>query len=383
MKGLTSLSLTVVVCLFIGAVSAFGQSAYRVSGPYTHQNLTIFLIHGQDVNSNKNLITLQEAMEMKVFKVYETEDVNELIVENISPKYDVFIQSGDIVKGGKQDRVLAISIIIPRNSGKVSIEAFCVESDRWDGRGDENEKEFSSSEERIVSKELKIAANGVVSGSGSGDGVGSGSASAAGPGSGNVEQNVVVMGSRSSSGAGTGTGTGSGGGSQTAVWNEVANAQRNISANVTVDVTANSSATSLQLSLENKKLVRTREEFAKNFANLLKDKTDVIGYAFAINGEINSADIYASNHLFTKLWPKMLNATVTEAISLADQEKAESEPTAGDITSFISKAEKGKARERQTVAKSKVVTRQTESEVVYEAKDKAGVVVHRSFVKLN
>ena len=167
MKGLTSLSLTVVVCLFIGAVSALGQSAYRISGPYTHQNLTIFLIHGQDVNSNKNLITLQEAMEMKVFKVYETEDVNELIVENISPKYDVFIQSGDIVKGGKQDRVLAISIIVPRNSGKVSIEAFCVESDRWDGRGDENEKEFSSSEERIVSKELKIAANGVVSGSGS------------------------------------------------------------------------------------------------------------------------------------------------------------------------------------------------------------------------
>lgn len=374
MKGLTSLSLTVVVCLFIGAVSAFGQSAYRISGPYTHQNLTIFLIHGGDVNSNKNLITLQEAMEMKVFKVYETEDVNELIVENISPKYDVFIQSGDIVKGGKQDRVLAISIIIPRNSGKVSIEAFCVESDRWDGRGDENEKEFSSSEERIVSKELKIAANGVVSGSGSGDGVGSGSASAAGSGNGNV----IVSGARSS-----GPGTGSGGGSQTAVWNEVANAQRNISANVTVDVTANSSATSLQLSLENKKLVRTREEFAKNFANLLKDKTDVIGYAFAINGEINSADIYASNHLFTKLWPKMLNATVTEAISLADQEKAESEPTAGDITSFISKAEKGKARERQTVAKSKVVTRQTESEVVYEAKDKAGVVVHRSFVKLN
>lgn len=374
MKGLTSLSLTVVVCLFIGAVSALGQSAYRISGPYTHQNLTIFLIHGQDVNSNKNLITLQEAMEMKVFKVYETEDVNELIVENISPKYDVFIQSGDIVKGGKQDRVLAISIIVPRNSGKVSIEAFCVESDRWDGRGDENEKEFSSSEERIVSKELKIAANGVVSGSGSGDGVGSGSASAAGSGNGNV----IVSGARSS-----GPGTGSGGGSQTAVWNEVANAQRNISANVTVDVTANSSATSLQLSLENKKLVRTREEFAKNFADLLKGKTDVIGYAFAINGEINSADIYVSNHLFAKLWPKMLNATVTEAISLADQEKAESEPTAGDITSFISKAEKGKARERQTVARSKVVTRQTESEVVYEAKDKAGVVVHRSFVKLN
>jgi hypothetical protein len=301
-------------------------------------------------------------MEMKVFKVYETEDVDELMVENISPKYDVFIQSGDIVKGGKQDRVLAISVIIPRNSGKVSIEAFCVESDRWEGRGNESKKEFSSSEERVVSKELKLASNGGITVNGarsSGTGTGSGS------------------------GDGNGTGSGSGRGSQAEVWNEVANAQRNISANVTVDVTANSSASSLQLSLENKKLVKAREEFAKKFSDLTKVKTDVIGYAFAINGKINSADIYVSNHLFGKLWPKMLKAAVTEAISLADQTKAESEPTAGDISSFLSEADKGTTKERQTVAKSKVVTRASKNEVVYEARDKADVVVHRNYVKLN
>lgn len=368
MKGVASFSLTVVVCLFIGVVSAFGQGSYRVSAPYTHQNLTIFLIHGEDTNSNKNLITLQEALEMKIFKVYETEDVNELIVENISPKYDVFIQSGDIVKGGKQDRVLAISIIVPRNSGKVSIEAFCVESGRWDGRGNESEKEFSSSEERIVSKELKIAANGFVSrsGSGSGNGVGDG------------------IGPRSALGSGSGSGTVAGArGSQSEVWTEVANTQRNLSSNMAVDVTVNSSASSLQLSLENTKLVEAREEFAKHFSDLIKGKTDVIGYAFAINGEINSADIYVSNHLFVKLWPKMLNAAVTEAISLADQPKAESEPTAGDISSFLADADKGTMKERRTVAKSKVVTRTTENEVVYEARDKAGVVVHRSYVKLD
>ncbi|MEO5857401.1 MAG: DUF6569 family protein [Pyrinomonadaceae bacterium] len=127
MKGLRSISLAVGVCL-LAAVGAFGQTAYRISEPFTYKNLTIFLIHGADASSNKDLITLEEALKMKIFKVYETEDVNELMVENISPKYDVFIQSGDIVKGGKQDRVLAISVIIPRNSGKVSIEAFCVES---------------------------------------------------------------------------------------------------------------------------------------------------------------------------------------------------------------------------------------------------------------
>ena len=323
MKGLVSFSLTVGVCLLAAVVGVFGQAAYRISGPITHKNLTIFLIHGADASSNKDLITLEEALKMKIFKVYETEDVNELMVENISLKYDVFIQSGDIVKGGKQDRVLAISVIIPRNSGKVSIEAFCVESDRWEGRGNESRKEFSSSEERIVSKELKMATNGVVTGggfgTGSGNGNGSGSGSAPPPppgtdGTRTVSEVVTVAGR----------------GSQAEVWKEVTNAQKNISANMTVDVTANSSASSLQLSLENKKLVKEREAFAKSFSDLTKGRNDVIGYAFAINGKINSADIYVSNHLFTKLWPKMVKAAVVEAISLADKPS----PAAGARTNL-------------------------------------------------
>lgn len=365
MKGLTGFSLTAVVCLCIAVGSAFGQSPTRVSAAYTHKNLTIFLIHGADTSSSSDLITLQEAMEMDVFKVYESDDVNELVVENISPKYDVFIQSGDIVKGGKQDRVLAISVIIPRNSGRVSIEAFCVESDRWEGRGNESKKEFSSSEERIVSRELKIATNGNVSGSGSGSGTGSG------------------LGSGSGSGSGGGNGTGAGGGSQSAVWAEVANAQTNISNNVMVDVTSNSSASSLQLSLENKKLKKATEAFVKKLADVTKGKSDVIGYAFAINGKINSADIYLSNHLFTKLWPKMLKAAVTEAISLGDKPKAATEPTAAAISKFLTEADRGARKERNTVAGSKVMTRSTKNEAVYEARDKADLVVHRNYVKLN
>src|SRR5687767_8421392 len=107
-------------------------------------------------------------------------------------------------------------------------------------------------------------------------------------------------------------------GSQARVWNEVANTQASISSNLMVDVTANSSASSLQLSLENKKLEKATAGFVKKLADIPKGKSDVIGYAFAINGKINSADIYLSNHLFAKLWPKMLKAAVTEAISLSD-----------------------------------------------------------------
>ena len=96
------------------SLQIFAQtSGYRISAPVSYKNLSVFLIHGKDEIKSKNILTLQEAMEKDLFVVYETSDVNELMVENKSSQYEVFIQSGDIVKGGKQDRVLAITIIIP------------------------------------------------------------------------------------------------------------------------------------------------------------------------------------------------------------------------------------------------------------------------------
>ncbi len=148
-----------LLAVISGKAQAQTVSDYKISAPFSHQNLTIFLIHGKDQTDKKNILTLEEAMENKEFVVYETDDVNELAVENLSKVNDVFIQSGDIVKGGQQDRLLAVSIIIPANSGKIMIDAFCVESGRWEKRGGEDKGKFSSSNERIVSKDLKIAAN--------------------------------------------------------------------------------------------------------------------------------------------------------------------------------------------------------------------------------
>ena len=84
MKGSACFSLTMVVCLCIAVASVFGQTETRVSAPYTHKNLTIFLIHGKDASSSRDLLTLQEAMEMNVFKVYETE-TGRADRRNISP----------------------------------------------------------------------------------------------------------------------------------------------------------------------------------------------------------------------------------------------------------------------------------------------------------
>ena len=58
----------------------------------------------------------------------------------------VFIQAGDIVKGGKQDRVLTVSFLLPPNSGRVPIASFCVEQGRWSARGKEDHARFSSAQ---------------------------------------------------------------------------------------------------------------------------------------------------------------------------------------------------------------------------------------------
>ena len=173
-------------------------------------------------------------------------------------------------------------------------------------------------------------------------------------------------------------------GSQAKVWNEVANAQRNISQTVTVDVTANASASSLQLSLENKKLKKATEEFVKKFSDLTKGKSDVIGYAFAINGKINSADIYLSNHLFAKVWPKMLRAAVIEAISLDDKPKADNRT---DRRRHQQLPRRSRPRSKEgTPDRCKIkghYSRRRKMKLFTKRADKADLVVHRNYVKLN
>lgn len=330
-KFLTAFAAAAVVVLCIS--SAIAQSTgYRVSEPVSYKNLSIFLIHGKDENSKGNILTLQEAMERNLFAVYETSDVNELQVENLSKEFDVFIQSGDIVKGGKQDRILAVSIIIPARSGRVSIDAFCVESGRWTKRGNEDSSKFNSSNDRIVTKELKLAANSARS--------------------------------------------------QQEVWDKVSDAQSRLSKSVGGQINAPQSESSLQLSLENREVTSNVDEYVRRLASAIDGKSDVIGYAFAINGKINSADIYVSNALFKKLWMKMLKAAATEAVADSKSVRLAEPVKAAAVTGFIDDAEKASAREESVGAGAKLVTREDKDNVLFEARDsKSKVVVHKSYVK--
>lgn len=325
--GLAAFSL---VLMIISAVSA-QEVAYRVSEPYTYKNLTIFLLHGKDQVSKNNILTLQEALERKIFVVYETSDVNELAVENLSKEFDVFIQSGDIVKGGKQDRILGISIIIPARSGRVNIQAYCVESGRWTKRTGEESDKFTSSNDRIVSKELKLAANSARS--------------------------------------------------QSEVWSQVSEVQGKLSKNVGQTVNSPKSESSLQLALENTKVRATAGEYVRHLNSIIQGKNDVIGYAFAINGKINSADVYVSNSLFKKLWPKMLKASAIEAVADSSG-KAAPAPRSAAISAFIADADKADAKETAIGNGGKLISREDDVNAVFEARDeKKKAIIHKSYVR--
>src|SRR5260370_41598185 len=133
------------------------KDEYRLEGPFTQDNLTVLLIHGQDKIKGQTFLTLQEALVQKKVIVRETREVNQLSIENVS-REEVYVQSGDIVKGGQQDRMLVVDLILPPRSGKIPIAAFCVENGRWSQRGSEEVTVFNSSSNAVASREIKLAA---------------------------------------------------------------------------------------------------------------------------------------------------------------------------------------------------------------------------------
>jgi hypothetical protein len=306
---------------------------YKISGPYTHNNLAVFLIHGKDKLAGKTFLTLQEALKQRKVVVYETKNVNELAIENLSRYEEVYVQSGDIVKGGQQDRMLGVDLIVPARSGKISISAFCVEQGRWQKRGNEEVSRFSSSNERVATKDLKIAANKMKS--------------------------------------------------QGEVWNKVAEAQTKLSANVGRRVNAPVSQSSFQLTLENRAVQETADAYVKALSHIADKHADVVGYAFAINGKINSADVYAANALFRKLWPSLLKASAVEAIAELQKGQKFDAVSANEVGAFLDDAEAGAATEKDVTKRVQMITRESKVNLLFETRDRAGKGpwLHRSYIK--
>jgi co-chaperonin GroES (HSP10) len=162
------------------------------------------------------------------------------------------------------------------------------------------------------------------------------------------------------------------------VWKNVEAEQSRLEKKLMVEVKDGKSQSSLQLTLENKKLQQTTEGYVKALSKAIDKKGDAVGYAVAINGKVHSADAYANADLFAKLWPKLLEASATEAIAEKEDKKFAA-ARAEDVTAFLAAPDLGKASEKDVAKGSKERQMETDKTVLFETQ--AGkAVLRRSYL---
>lgn len=300
-----------------------------VSASQTHGNLSIFLVHGPDTIKETKIVTLQEGIEQGAVVVHETGG-HQLLIDNRG-NAPLFIQAGDIVKGGTQDRTLPFDMLISANTQGTPVTALCVEQGRSRPRAGEISTSFGASTEQLPGRDLRLAA---------------------------YRQN------------------------QNVVWNNVQNLQNKLAQNAGGSVQAPLSKTSLQLSIEHQRVQDAVQDTVAKLAPSIEGKNDVIGFAVVVNGRIQSADVYASNALFQKLWPKLIRSSAVAALADRQPGAVFNTPTKENIQAFLTGAEDAQAVRVQASNRSNVIRQETAQQMRFDTCDpgQQNVVLHRAFL---
>ena len=261
----------------------------RISGPSIHQNIAVFLVHGTSDGRPVPLI-LQDAMPEQQVRVTETGTVNELTIENLSDQ-EIFVQAGEIVTGGKQDRVISSNLILPPHSGRISMAAFCVEPGRWVAREGQDGHSFT-----VATRSMPTSGT-----------------------------NWVMVAAASGRSAVTRA-------AQSQVWEDGRRTRSSLERQLHADP---STSTSLASTLETGLLEQAAGQFSEILAPPGLDAQDVVGYVFAINGHPVSGEIFASNALLRKLWPKLARGAIVDAIAARPENMGAAVPSQDVIARFL------------------------------------------------
>ena len=294
-----------IVCLDQRLVQAGEQpaaSGYKVLEPLRHGSLTVFPVAAPQSYATAEFLTLDEGLRSGDVVVteygnvrgllrrrhitpamqHDSAEVNRLVLINNS-KRPLLLLAGEIVTGGKQDRVIGKDRIVPPESDPVDLSVFCVEPGRWVATSDQ------------------FGMSGTTYGSGSGGGIGGG-----------VYRGVMAQPSVRAKAMGDKD--------QNQVWAEVRKQQQ---AMETVEVAASAApvpTTSYARVMENKDVKEKVDEVARpieqNYQTLIKQLRDrkAVGVVVAVNGRIIWSDVFASTELLEKYWPKLVRSYASEAV---------------------------------------------------------------------
>jgi hypothetical protein len=138
----------VLIASLATAFAGETRSAYKVLPPISHGNLTIFPVVASSTHDTSQFITLDDGLRSGEVIVTEAGrvqplmrrgvrpyprgggEVNRLVLVNNSDR-PLLLLAGEIVTGGKQDRVIGKDRIVPAHSDTIDLSVFCVEPGRW------------------------------------------------------------------------------------------------------------------------------------------------------------------------------------------------------------------------------------------------------------
>jgi hypothetical protein len=191
--------------------------------------------------------------------------VNTLVLVNNS-KRPLLLLAGEIVTGGKQDRVIGKDRIVPPESDPIDLGVFCVEPGRWVAKS-ENFGGFSNLAQPSVRANAMAKKD------------------------------------------------------QQEVWNAVNDSRDKVAQNVpsaAPEVGRSSSyATAMGGPVVSREYAKITAPLERDYRSVIKDLKDknAVGVVVAVNGEILWADIFASSDLLDRYWQKLVRSYAAEAIS--------------------------------------------------------------------
>ena len=320
--GVSTSVLFIVVTLYIGSCAgssggnrAPAEQGWRLAQPVSYENLTIFpVVTSQDADTSQ-FATLDEAIALGDAVVTEQGEylrrrrdgstipyiatggqVNQLVLVNRG-KRPLLLLAGEVVSGGKQDRIIGKDRIVPPGGEPLPLDVFCVEHGRWTG----GSEQFSAANTIVHPTVREKAA---------------------------VDQDqskvwAAVRGDAAAAGGlvgGVGSGANAGPPASTPM----------VSADALSHVIASSAPTQSYREIYQSSPVGVSvETFAQEIERRFNRATSglkgerVVGVIVAYGGEVAWGDVFASSDLFNAYWDKLLRSYVVEAVTRpATTEKA-------------------------------------------------------------
>lgn len=273
---------------------------WRLLEPVSYENLLVFPVVATTGNDTSGYITLEEALASGDVVVAEggseiirrsrdgrpirvpvgSAQVNQLVLVNRGSK-PLILLAGEVVTGGKQDRVIGKDRIVAPGAPPLPLDVFCVEHGRWTGAS----AQFSAStvivhpsvrEKAAVDKKQDQVWDAVRSGSTSD--------AAKAPSLAGKAPRIT---------------------------------RRELDGVVATEAQSESYAKIYKSSRVSQSVESFAEEVSRRFVRAtsgLKGER-VIGVVVAYGGEVAWSDTFASGPLFDRYWPKLLRSYVVEALA--------------------------------------------------------------------